>query len=513
MLKRGVGVSMNKSVRIRKKKIILIYPNLGIYGKIIQDLPLALLQTARIVYDKGYDILILDQRLDDNWKDTLKKEINKDTLFVALSAMIGEPINYALEIAKFMKDNYPEMPVLWGGIHPTLLPLQTLEHPLVDIVIKGDGEETIYDVAQALEKGKSLKGIPGVFYKEKDGTIVSNPVRAPSNLDVLPPIPYNLVNIEAYERQGFKEKTFTIFTSASCPHRCAFCHVPGEKSTWRPESVDRTMKHLRFIYDTYHPQYIYFGDNDFFVRMDRAKEIFARIKEEKFEGVTFGFRGTRIDELDRMDDTMLSLMEEINLTYLHIGAESGSQRILDFIWKDIKVEQTIRVNQKLAHHPKLHPSYNFFCGVPTETKADLKATTDLILRLLKDNPNSQISSATQFTPYPGTRLFDIAIQYGFQPPTSLEGWAKFDPSDFAKRLPWLSKERQRLLDLIYITAWFVDKKVNWNFTSDEMFWKVFRTLSSAYRPIAKFRLKHHFTGLPFEYPARKIFFNILENRN
>ena len=52
-----------------------------------------------------------------------------------------------------------------------------------------------------------------------------------------------------------------------------------------------------------------------------------------------------------------------------------------------------------------------------------------------------------------------------------------------------------------------------SFISDEMFWKVFRTLSSAYRPIAKFRLKHHFTGLPFEYPARKIFFNILENRN
>lgn len=495
-----------------KKKIILVYPKLGIYGTIIRDLPLALLQTARIVYAKGYDVKILDQRMDEDWQNTLKKEINDDTLFVAVSAMTGEPITYALEISKFVKDNFPKLPVVWGGIHPTLLPVQTIEHPLVDIVVRGDGEETIYDLCQALEKKKTLEGIPGVYYKKKNGAIGFNPIREPSDLNALPPIPYHLININDYERKGFKEKVFTVLTTASCPHRCAFCHVPGEKSTWRYESVDKTIAHIRYIYDNFKPQYIYFGDNDFFVSQSRAKEIFQRIVKEKFEGVTFGFRGTRIDELDRMDDEMLSLMEQASVKYLHIGAESGSQRILDFILKDIKVEQTIRVNQKLAKHPKIHPSYNFFCGVPTETKEDLKLTTKLILRLIKDNPNAQISSATQFTPYPGTKLFDIAIQYGFEPPTSLEGWTKFDPSNFAKNLPWLDKKRMKLLDLIYISAWFIDNKISWNFTSNEMFWKVFRGLSAMYRPLARARMKYHITALPVEYPARKIFFNVLKNR-
>ena len=81
--------------------IVMVYPKAGTYETIFKDLPLSLICSANITYHEGYDIKLIDQRIDKNWKNTLKKELDKQPLFFATSVMTGKPINYALEISRF----------------------------------------------------------------------------------------------------------------------------------------------------------------------------------------------------------------------------------------------------------------------------------------------------------------------------------------------------------------------------------------------------------------------------
>lgn len=485
--------------------VIMVYPKVGTYEAIFKDLPLSLIYSATIAYHNGYDIKIIDQRIDRDWKNTLKKELDKQPFFVAISTMTGKQINYALEVSKFVREN-SDIPLVWGGIHPTILPHQTLENKYVDIVIRGEGEETLHELIIAFKNKKNFKDIKGISYK-KDGKIYHNPNRNPVDVDKLPSLPYNLVKVSNYIRTGWDEKIFSIQTSRGCPHRCGFCFSPSfSKSYWRGESVKKTMDHLKLIMDDYNPDYIYFIDNDFFVNLNRAEELFKKIKKEKID-VIFGHRGTRIDELYKMDNNFLKLMEDIRTREIHIGAESGSQRMLDLITKDISVEQTISVNKKLNNYPGLIPFYNFIGGIPTETEEDIKKTTDLILKLLKENPNAQADSINQFTPYPGTALFELAKKYGFKEPDSLEKWADFDQMDCSKNTPWVDKERKKLLDMLYFTGFFVDKKMNTHLNSKKIGFTLFRMLSNSYRPVARFRFKNHLTVFPVEVKLKNIYFD------
>ncbi len=488
----------------------MIYPKIGVYGTIIVDLPLALIHAARVAHSKGYKIKIIDCRIDKDWKKTLLKSLKDKPYAVMVSAMTGKPIHYALEVSKFVKEN-SDVLVIWGGIHSTLLPMQTLEHPLIDAVVQGDGEITLYETLEALDKGKSFHGILGLHFKDKNGKLIQNPNRPPTDLnsleDEIPP--YDLVDIKKYKRAGFNETSFSILTSSGCPHRCTFCHVPATDSKWIPENVDRTIRHIKYVMEKFNPDYLYINDNDFFVNLKRAEALFEAMKKEKID-VVVGFRGTRIDELIRADHKLFSLMEDVGVRELHIGIESGSQRILDFIKKDIKVEDAITVNRRLVNHPKIRPSYNFFTGVPGETDHDLQLTTSLVLRLLRENPYAQISSMTEFAPYPGTELYDIAIKNGYKPPKTLMEWADLDPGTAAEKCPWITLERKQLMDVLYLAALFIDKKIEWHFLSNKPHFFLFRNMSKVYRPFAKLRMKHHISVLPVEVHLKNLFYKYLE---
>lgn len=498
-------------MEVLMRELIMVYPQVGVYGTIIVDLPLALIHASRLAHSKGYKINIVDCRIDKDWKNNLVLALKRNPYAVMVSAMTGKPIHYALEVSKIVREN-SEVPIIWGGIHPTLLPMQTLEHPLIDAVVQGDGEVTLYETLKALEEGRSFHGIHGLHFKE-NGKLIENPKRSPTDLNSLPDEipPYDLVDFKKYKRAGFTETSFSILTSSGCPHRCTFCHVPATDSKWIPEGVDRTMRHIKYIMDKYNPDYLYINDNDFFVNLKRAEALFTEMKKEKID-VVVGFRGTRIDELVRADHKLFSLMEDIGVRELHIGVESGSQRILDYIKKDIKVDDVISVNKKLLKHPKIRPSYNFFTGVPGETEHDLDLTTRLALKLLRENPYAQISSMTEFAPYPGTELYDIAIEYGYQPPKRLEEWADLDPGTAAKKCPWINEERKKLMDVLYFTALFVDRKIEWHFLSNKPHFFLFRNMSKAYRPFARFRMKNHIAVMPVEVHLKNLFYKYLERK-
>ncbi len=495
---------------MRHRKILLIYPKTGKYDALVKDLPLGVLCAGRSSLAAGYDVEIIDQRVDSSWQKRLLEVLHKeDPLLVGVSVMTGKPIFYALEVSRLVK-KHSRTPVVWGGIHPTILPDATLRHEAIDFLIRGQGELPLLELAKALERHPSpLQEVASLSYKI-NGQVIHNPMARAPEFEELTDIPYHLVDIDKYLRFDAGERVFSIITSLGCPHQCAFCYSPLYSGRlWKPEKVEQTIARMEAILKQYRPDHFSVIDNDFFVDLRRARSFFEALEKKRWP-IKIGFRGARIDELHRMDEDFLALMQRVGVRYLHIGAESGSQKILDLMLKKVKTEQIFEVNRKLAKFPRLLPTYNFFSGVPTETAEDIQATIEMIFRLLNENPHCQISGFNQFTPYPGTELFNLSVKHGFKPPQDLEGWIEFDESDCAKNNPWIDSKRKRLLDTLYFTGFFIDHKFSEHFAGPSWRSRLIRSLVTLYRPIATFRFKNRLTALPIELAVKRVVENMFE---
>ncbi len=137
-------------------------------------------------------------------------------------------------------------------------------------------------------------------------------------------------------------------------------------------------------------------------------------------------------------------------------------------------------------------------GFPTETTEDIDVSIKLALKLIEDNKNAYILYHT-FTPFPGTELFTLALEYGFVPPNTLEGWAIFNYIDWPLNYPsWLSKERIELLNNLSFISRFANKNLKYKITRKSM-----RLLFNLYYPIAEYRFKHGFYSFFFEKAVSK----------
>lgn len=495
------------------KDIILLQPKCGKYDMFIMDMPLGLLYMSRLLVETGYNVHVVDQRVEkENTYAVLGRLLEREPLWVGVTAMTGEPVRHALELCRFVRSK-SEAPIVWGGIHPTILPDQTIASPMVDYLIRGKGERSALALSKALvgDLPGGMDEVPGLTFVGEDGHTRHNPEDDESDWAEMPMVPYHLIDVDKYWRVGFTDRIFSIMTSRNCPHKCAFCYNSSLKRAkrWLPDSLEYTKRHLDYILDNHKPEYLSFIDDDFFIDRDRAWEILKYL-ENRAPGITVGFRGARISDLARLDDDFLDLLDRVNTRHINIGVESGSPRILKIIRKGITVEQTLEVNRRLAKRPHLIPLYNFFSGIPQETEQDVKMSTDLILRLVDENPNCQISGYHQYTPYPGNELYLEAVKQGFPEPQSLEQWGALRFEDNARNCPWIDKRRRRLLDMAYSMIYFVDNKYETYIAGHNRLLRALLPLVKLYRPIARYRMRHHVTALPLEVMAKNIFYRLMD---
>jgi len=461
--------------------IILLYPSDGVYNEVMDPiLPLGLLSIAAPLVKEGYDVKIIDQRIDKDWKNTLITFLKRDPIFVAMTTMTGSQINFALEASKIVKENSSAY-VIWGGNHPTFFPEQTLKNKYIDIIAIKEGEDTILELAIALKNNKSIEGVKGIGFK-KEGKIILTEERGFTDLNNRPELPYHIVDMEKYFHRSFKEKrVLAVETSRGCPFPCTFCYI--NKSRWRSMEPEKVINNLKKLIQTFGIRSFHFLDDNFFTDPNRAKEILNMIIKENLN-ITFGFQGIRIDTLARMSHEDLSLLEKAGCKFLQPGVESGSDRVLRLIKKLITREQVINANKKLSHYNIL-VLYNFICGFPTETKEDLFQTTSLMYRIVKDNKNAMVGPVYIYTPYPGTPLYDLAVSQGFKEPKSLEEWANFDWTKIKEFNQ--TKEMLELFKRVTIASICIDDKIDTLSGSP-----LYKIAAKIYKPIARFRIKHDF---------------------
>lgn len=391
------------------------------------QLPMGLLCIAAPLVEAGYKVKIIDEQIRPFWSDELDKELNDSTICVGISSMTGSPILGGLEFAKVVKNRF-DIPIVWGGLHPSMLPEQTLQNDLVDIIVKGEGEEAFLKIVNALKSGDDPENIPNVGFK-RNGRIKFYPPNKFVDLNTLSLLPYHLVDCESYikiERGQFSNcrRIFVLHTDRGCPHKCGFCYNTNiNNSKWRYLRAPQVVDQIEYLLKNFSLDGIEFLSDNFFVNKKRVTEICKEIIKKK---IKFSWHADcRIDYFAKYDDSFIDLLEESGCVSLTFGIESGSPKILDLIRKDINLDDVFIVNKKIKKR-KISVGYHFMAGFPGETKEDILETYKIMLKLYSEYPDAIFLGPSLYTPYPGTFLYDKCLERGFKPPRNLEDWARFD---------------------------------------------------------------------------------------
>jgi anaerobic magnesium-protoporphyrin IX monomethyl ester cyclase len=471
-------------------RVLLFYPKTGLdVKKTFNKAPLSLLTLVPYLRKIGVDVVLIDQRVTPDWEKRLIQELESGLLCVGISSMSGIQIRYALAAARIVKRLHPEIPVVWGGPHPTIMPEQTVLHPLVDIVVIGEGEQSFANLVQCLRDGSDWKTVLGIGYKQ-NGSAVINPCAPLLDVETIPLPSYDVVNINDYLTTFiFGDDSLIIIPDRGCPHRCAFCSVPFlHRYTIRlssPEKIVREIEQLKSMgINT-----IDLSSENFFPNKERVFRLCELLRER---GLKVNLKAQcRIDYIFRYTAEELRTLRESGFVALQLGAESGSDRMLKFLKKGITVSQIIEANKKLQDSG-ISGFYSFMIGAPTETLQDVEKTIDLVYTIVEQNRLAHTTNLQMFKPLPGTDLYDISLQHGLHPPETLEGWGdywEFEP-------PWFTPRERKLLKKIDLFSYFFDGR------SIEDYYRksLFRYAAVFYTRLVKWRFQRRLYWMLFEYP-------------
>lgn len=414
-------------------KVILYNPKAVFY-----TLPLALLAVGSALDRRRFEVVIIDGRLEEDPIQAVLAHLD-DAVCVGLSVLTGGPIRDALAISRAVKARRRDLPVIWGGWHPSLFPTEVLAESSIDISVQGQGEATFAELVERLADGTDITDLQGLSLR-CDGQAIRNPPRPLIAMDDLPPHDYELLAVERYFKlKG--QRQLDYISSTGCPFRCAFCADPFVyKRRWVGIEPRRVGEELEALWRRHHFTELAFQDETFFTYRQRVADIAEEILRR---GLKFSWTATlRADQAERLSEEIFALCARSGFSRAMIGVESGSQEMMDWMQKDIKVEQVLDAAELCRRHG-VGAIFPFIVGFPDESDASIAATIALMKRLRSMSPAFD-TPLFYFKPYPGSPITAQVVENGYQLPESLEEWADFD--FIGSSSAWVSPEKERLIE-------------------------------------------------------------------
>lgn len=368
--------------------------------------PMGLALIAAVLEKDAHQVSIIDANALGLRAESISGYINgADAIGItAMTPSMAEAIKIALRLKK----THPDVPVILGGAHATLMPEETLKAaPQIDMVVRGEGEKTIIDLLKALQAKTSLDGITGINYR-KDGLIVSNPPCSSFvELDSQPFLAYHLLPLARYKPHpphGRSQPFAALITSRGCPFKCSYCSKPVFGYKFRSQSPERVVEEIIYYKKRFGVKEIAFYDDVFTLNKKRVYEI-AEIMISKNLKIHWTCE-TRVDLVDR---ELLQHMKDAGCYSVSYGIESASQEILDIINKNVTTEQM----EEAVHSTRdvgLQTVGYFMVGSPGETAESIKKTIALAKKLRLDYAQFSIA-----TPFPGTEFYRLYSEQNKKP--------------------------------------------------------------------------------------------------
>ena len=415
-----------------KGKILLINPPTDLdsrYGKLKDiapsEFPMGLAFIAAYLDERGFDVEVLDSQVMDITHNLLRDKLSKnDYLLVGIAAVTSTFYN-ACAIADMIKKINPNIKTVVGGVHPSVLPSESLRNKNIDIVVRGEGEHIIYELANAIIEKKGLDGVKGISYK-KNMKIAHNPDAGLINdLDTIPMPARHLFPMKEYKPQPdmvYRQPSFSMITSRGCPGRCIFCSARSVSGRgYRFNSAKRVIEEVELLIDRYGARQIIFWDDTFVANKKRINEICDEMIKRGINKKIVWFCESRVNQVDPI---LLKKMYKAGCRVISYGFETASQKSLDLIKKDIDIQQVEKV-AKWTKKAKIECRATFMLGIPSETRKDALNTIRFAKRLGIDR-----AKFTIMTPYPGTEFYNSVkneLKSNWQEYNTLSGYTKFNP--------------------------------------------------------------------------------------
>lgn len=421
-----------------KHKVVLFYPP---YDGPPLSAPLCLLALAGSLLEQGFDARVIDAAVTPDWPRAVAEEAHGALLF-GVSLLTGPMIRSALRAAAIVRERYPSLPIVFGGWHPSLAAEQTLQNPLVDFIVRGQGERTLVELAHRIASGSPAEGIRGVNWRDGE-TIVHEAERPLENLNNLPAPAYHLADYGAYARRCGARK-LSYATSVGCPYACNYCtDMVFYKRRFNAYSAERVAHELPELAERYRIDEVALLDSNFPVDVKRAVAIAQGLLSSPVR-----FRWTfqaSTDFLCRMSDEDVRVMAASGLTHMGFGTESADKDVLKLMNKrHQRIDEMFETARK-AEIGGIHVTFNLIFGYPGETEADRLKTLRVMNDIARRFWNVSFSPNI-FTPYPGIPIWPQLRELGVREPESLEEWAELPLGHNV--LPWLRGEELRRLQVM-----------------------------------------------------------------
>lgn len=358
---------------------------------------------------EGSDVKFLDENNEDNFFEKFK-EAAKDRELIGFS-LTSMQIKYTVPLVKYIRENYPKVKIIAGGIHPILFPNQNYGN-YFDEVITYELPKDTFDYSLLPEQVKDV----------------------------------------------YRKKRAQVVTGFNCSYKCAFCINSVRNCKYEGVPVEKVLADIDYVVKEFNPPKIYFRDEDFFQDIDKARAIIGHIIKKKYK---FTWDAScRVTHFipKRIDDDLLPKMVESGCRQLRFGVESGSQRVLNYLRKGQTVEK-IKYAVRQCVKYGIHATCSIMTGIPTETAEEREETYKLIDVLSSCGSLVDILGPQIYRPYPGGLLYEEVKKSSYILPDTFEGWVNYydenplgDVFDTGVNYPWLSKEENKTLPYVWVVS-------------------------------------------------------------
>jgi magnesium-protoporphyrin IX monomethyl ester (oxidative) cyclase len=378
-------------------EVVLVYPrwDYPTFGQLQE--PLGLLHIGAVLKAGGHRVRFFDLAVD-NIKLVDAAVADADLVGISSSTVL---FGRACLVLQRIKKKRPDLPVVVGGPHATLMAEDAVTRGF-DAAVIGEGEYTIIDLVEAIQKGTPLYEVAGAAAKKGD-EVAFGPSRGfEQDLDTFPDPDRTLIDYGKYFSDGVE--FVGMMASRGCPYNCLFCkpmldemHGPkvrrrgARRIAQEMSNISRSLGYKRFLFkdDT-----MVLGGVEYFVELERELAS-AGLHDPSWVCQA---------RVDQISVPLLEQMKKCGVEAIAFGVESGSQKVLDFFRKGIKIEQTIEAFD-LCHEYGIGTLAFVMLGAPVETREDLEATVKLVERIRPDSLSFSIA-----TPGPGNALHEYAVE-------------------------------------------------------------------------------------------------------
>ena len=379
---------------------------------------LSLSYLGAVLQREGVEVEVLNLLTARYSANKIKRKLEEYRPHVVGTSCATMSYPTASRVLKACKRFDPSVVTVIGGPHVSFTAKETLEHaPWIDIVVCGEGEETLAALIRALEGGASLRGVPGIAFRE-DGAIVLTETRPPiEDLDALPMPARHLLPLSKYRALGAPA---SVITSRGCPYKCIFCSGPrlfGRRVRFREPKL--VVDEIEYIHKELGFDKMNIVDDTFTINHRHAREVCQEILRRglKFQWNVFA-------RADTVTEDILKIMKEAGCVWLLFGVESASPEILKTIKKGTTPDG-VRRGVKLSAEAGIKVFNSFIIGLPGESPETAQQSLAFAQEL--DKQYGAKYGFHLLSPLPGTELYERPEDYGLR--ILSRNWAKYDANE------------------------------------------------------------------------------------